>query len=74
MTARKAVCRFCTRRIALTPKGRVWPHGPAGGRCRKPGRLPATLDARTYWPTRHYGRHVTTIPGPDTWNPKENAA
>lgn len=21
------------------------------------------------WPAKHYGRPVSTVPGPDTWNP-----
>lgn len=74
MTARRATCRFCGRTGAVTSKGYLWPHGPTGGRCRKPGRLPATYNPAAYWPSRHNGRRVTTIPGPDTWNPKENAA
>ncbi|MEU9947051.1 hypothetical protein [Streptomyces sp. NPDC047939] len=72
---RRADCRYCPQRIAVTQDGRLWPHGPRTDRCRGSRRWPATHDQpRHYWPTRHHGRRVTTIPGPDTWNPKELAA
>jgi hypothetical protein len=72
---RRAHCRYCPRRIAITRNGRVWPHGSP--QCRGSGRAPATFDyapTEPYWPTWHHGRRVTTVPGPDTWNPKETAA
>lgn len=75
MSACRAVCRFCTRRIALTATGYVWTHGRP--ECRGSRLLPLAYyeqQPRTYWPTWHNGRRVTTIPGPDTWNSKENAA
>lgn len=70
MTVRRA-CRFCNRRTAITPKGRFWTHG----RPECPGsRKPASYNPGAYWPKRYRGRRVVIIPGPDTWNPKENAA
>lgn len=35
---------------------------------------PVPYIVRQGWPKRYRGRRVVTIPGPDTWNPKENAA
>ena len=73
--ARLAHCRFCPDRAAVAPTGRLEIHG--NPQCRGSGRYPATFDldpTEHYWPAHHYGRQVVTIPGPDTWNPKENAA
>lgn len=72
MTARRGRCAYCHRFIAVTPAG-LWPHGPG---CQGTHTLPAMYDTppARHWPTRHHGRRVTTIPGPDTWNPKETAA
>lgn len=74
MTARRGRCAYCHRYIAVTAAG-LWPHGPARN-CRGTHTLPALYDTppRHHWPTWHRGRRVTTIPGPDTWNPKETAA
>ncbi|WP_144316934.1 hypothetical protein [Streptomyces sp. sk226] len=74
MTARRGWCAYCDRLIAVTSAG-LWPHGPARS-CRGNHTLPALYDTAPvrYWPTWHRGRRVTTIPGPDTWNPKETAA
>lgn len=71
MTARRGQCAYCHRYITVTPAG-LWPHGPARN-CRGNHTLPALYDTR-HWPTWHNGRRVHTIPGPDTWNPKETAA
>lgn len=69
-TRRRADCRYCPQRIAVTAAGRLWPHGPRDDRCRGSNRWPATYDQpRRYWPAWHHGRRVTTITGPDTWNP-----
>lgn len=71
MTRRRTCPRCGRRRTAITPNGRFWVHGrPA---CRGSGE-PAAYNPAAYWPTRHYGRHVVVVPGPDTWNPKETAA
>ncbi|WP_097865873.1 hypothetical protein [Streptomyces sp. rh34] len=74
MTARRGWCAYCHRLITVTAAG-LWPHGP-GRDCRGNHTLPAVYDTRPrrYWPTWHNGRRVHTIPGPDTWNPKETAA
>ncbi|MFJ1782446.1 hypothetical protein ACIOKA_37705 [Streptomyces anulatus] len=74
MTARRGWCAYCDRLIAVTSAG-LWPHGPARA-CRGNHTLPALYDTAPvrHWPTWHNGRRVTTIPGPDTWNPKETAA
>lgn len=55
-------CPGCQQPTAMSVRGILARHGnppcPRGG---KPlGRI---------WPTRHQGRRVQTIPGPDTWNP-----
>ncbi|MEV2259159.1 hypothetical protein AB0J13_10925 [Streptomyces anulatus] len=74
MNARRGWCAYCDRLIAVTSAG-LWPHGP-GRDCRGTHTLPALYDTRPtrHWPTWHNGRRVHTIPGPDTWNPKETAA
>ncbi|MFF8250133.1 hypothetical protein [Streptomyces griseus] len=74
MTARRGWCAYCDRLIAVTTAG-LWPHGP-GRSCQGTHTLPALYDTDPvrYWPTWHRGRRVHTIPGPDTWNPKETAA
>ncbi|MEU1327191.1 hypothetical protein [Streptomyces microflavus] len=71
MTARRGRCRYCKRHIAIGATGRLWDHGSNGG-CPGAHNFPA--GTRHHWPTRHNGQPVTTIPGPDTWNPKETAA
>ncbi|MFH8483674.1 hypothetical protein [Streptomyces sp. NPDC018055] len=71
MTARRGECRYCHRHIAIGATGRLWDHGSGGG-C--PGAHQFPTGITHHWPARHYGRRVTTIPGPDTWNPKETAA
>ncbi|MGW5529451.1 hypothetical protein [Streptomyces xanthochromogenes] len=66
----RAVCSYCRRPVAVTTDGRIWTHGPVGDRCRgsrertRRGSVPIRV-----WPTRHRGRRVVTVPGPDTWNP-----
>jgi hypothetical protein len=45
--------------------GRLYRHGSPPCNRRTTGRI---------WPARHRGRRVTTIPGPDTWNPSQGAA
>ena len=70
MTVRRR-CRFCDRRPAITPTGRFWTHGRP--QCPGSGK-PASYRPRLPWPAYHRGRRVVTIPGPDTWNPKETAA
>lgn len=75
MTARRADCRYCPQRIAVTTEGRLYTHGPLHDRCRGSGRFPATHDQpRRFWPAWHRGRRVVTIPGPDTYQPQETAA
>ncbi|MFJ7297616.1 hypothetical protein [Streptomyces collinus] len=51
-------CPDCQQNVALTSRGRLYPHGTCPR--RTVGRI---------WPSRHKGRKVRTIPGPDTWNP-----
>ena len=55
-------CPACQQPVGMTSAGRLYKHGsPECDRSRKPvGRI---------WPTRHRGRRVRTVPGPDTWNP-----
>lgn len=58
----RVTCPSCGKKVALTGRRRLWKHGrpvcPRSG-----GRLTHV------WPAKHRGRRVTTIPGPDTWNP-----
>lgn len=70
MTARRS-CPHCGRRTAITPHGRYWAHGQP--RCPQSGK-PASYNPAAYWPTRHNGRRVVTVPAIDTYNPKETAA
>lgn len=67
MAASRTICPDCGRPVAMTVRGLLYKHGtPPCRRSRRPvGKL---------WPTRHKGRRVHTIPGPDTWNPEETAA
>lgn len=76
MTARRGLCRWCDRYIAVSGSGRLWTHGGGGDACPGSRTRPALFGERPehYWPTRYRGRRVVTIPGPDTYNPKENAA
>ena len=67
MTASRVSCPACGKRIALTSKRRLWKHGRPT--CPQSGRRLSHI-----WPARHKGRRVQTIPGPDTWNPREEAA
>ena len=55
-------CPACHKPVRMSSRGVLYRHGsPECVRSRRPvGRI---------WPTRHRGRRVTTIPGPDTWNP-----
>lgn len=56
-------CPACQQPVAMTSRGVLYKHGSPVEceRSRRPvGRI---------WPTRHKGRRVRTIPGPDTWNP-----
>ncbi len=55
-------CPDCQEQVPMSSRGVLYKHGtPPCERSRKPvGRI---------WPTRHRGRKVRTIPGPDTWNP-----
>ena len=68
MTARTGTCRGCGRPRAVRYDGRIRIHRD----CPGGGNFPAGVPH--HWPTYHYGRRVVTIPGPDTWNTKENAA
>lgn len=73
MTGRRGVCRYCHRPIALTTRGLIWTHGQP--QCRGSRTQPSFDSPRPhYWPARHHGRRVTLVPGPDTWNPREEAA
>lgn len=69
MAAIRVDCPSCQQRVAMSARGRLSKHGsPECERSRKPvGHI---------WPSRHLGRRVQTIPGPDTWNPtnREEAA
>lgn len=58
-------CPACQRAVGLSAGGRLYRHGD----CPKSGKPVGRI-----WPTRHRGRRVQTIPGPDTWNPIEGAA
>ena len=62
MAADRVTCPSCGRRVALTPKRRLWTHG-------KPECSQSRRRLTRVWPTEHFGRRVVTIPGPDTWTP-----
>ena len=53
-------CPVCHREVGLSARGLLYRHGD----CPKSGKPIGRI-----WPTRHHGRRVRTIPGPDTWNP-----
>jgi hypothetical protein len=57
----RITCPDCYQDVAMSSRGRLYKHGsPECTRSRRPvGRI---------WPSRHKGRKVRTIPGPDTWN------
>jgi hypothetical protein len=55
-------CPACGKRVGLTGKRRLWQHGRPV--CPQSGRRLTRI-----WPSRHRGRKVRTVPGPDTWNP-----
>lgn len=59
-------CPTCQQKVAMTVRGRLARHGHRDGRppCARSGRPVGRI-----WSTRHKGRRVVTIPGPDTWNP-----
>lgn len=61
MAGIRITCPGCGKRVAMSAGGRISKHGnPECTRSRKSvGRI---------WPTRHHGRRVQTVPGPDTWN------
>jgi hypothetical protein len=67
-------CPHCGGLPAITPTGRYWTHGRPECDGSRRIAIPAPHLDRHIWPKRHRGRRVTTIPGPDTWNPEENAA
>lgn len=58
-------CPDCQQDVAMSSRGRLYPHGSPPCQRRTVGRI---------WPTRHKGRKVRTIPGPDTWTPRRGAA
>jgi len=60
MAGIRVPCPDCGRRVAMSATGRLPKHGQPSCPRRNVGRI---------WPTRHRGRRVRTIPGPDTWNP-----
>lgn len=53
-------CPGCGRSVGLSSRGVLYRHGDCPRSGKPVGRI---------WPTRHRGRRVRTIPGPDTWNP-----
>jgi hypothetical protein len=55
-------CPDCQRPVAMTARGRLYRHGSPP--CIRSGRPVGRI-----WPARWRGRRVTTIPGPDVWNP-----
>ncbi len=55
-------CPACKRPVVMSSSGRVDPHGSPP--CERSGKRVGRI-----WPARHFGRRVTPIPGPDTWNP-----
>jgi hypothetical protein len=55
-------CPGCQEPTALSASGWLSRHGSPP--CPRSGRPLGRI-----WPTRHRGRRVRTIPGPDTWNP-----
>lgn len=58
----RVTCPACGRRVALTPKRRLWTHGRP--ECPQSRRRLSHI-----WPDRHKGRKVRTTPGPDSWDP-----
>ncbi|MFD8777574.1 hypothetical protein [Streptomyces sp. NPDC059916] len=58
-------CPACQEQVRMSSRGRLHKHGD----CPKSGKPVGRI-----WPTRHHGRRVRTIPGPDTWNPKSRGA
>jgi hypothetical protein len=58
-------CPVCHQDVGLTARGLLYRHGDCPNSGKPVGRI---------WPTRHRGRKVRTIPGPDTWNPRQGAA
>lgn len=57
-------CPACQQPVPMSSRGVLYKHGdPECERSRRPvGRI---------WPTKHHGRRVRTIPGPDTWTPNQ---
>ncbi|MFF9898480.1 hypothetical protein [Streptomyces longispororuber] len=53
-------CPDCGRRAIVTITGQLRAHGQPRCPRRTLGRV---------WETRHRGRRVITLPGPDTWSP-----
>jgi hypothetical protein len=53
-------CPVCHRNVGMTARGLLYRHA----NCPKSGKPVGRI-----WPTRHRGRKVRTIPGPDTWSP-----
>lgn len=60
MAAIRINCPACDESVRMSPRGRLYRHGD----CERSGKPVGRI-----WPARHFGRRVTTIPGPDTWNP-----
>ncbi|WP_086562018.1 hypothetical protein [Streptomyces africanus] len=59
-------CPDCQALVAMSPRGLLARHGRKDDPCPRSGRPVGRI-----WPTRHKGRKVRTIPGPDTWNPTQ---
>lgn len=55
-------CPDCQQSVAMSARGLLARHGSPP--CKRSGRAVGRI-----WPTRHHGRRVRTIPGPDTWQP-----
>lgn len=58
----RIACPACQRKVAMSSRGRLSRHGSPP--CARSGRPVGRI-----WPAKWRGRRVTTIPGPDTWNP-----
>jgi hypothetical protein len=61
----RITCPDCQQDVAMSPRGRLYPHGSPVCPRRTVGRI---------WPARYHGRRVRTIQGPDTWTPTQGAA
>lgn len=58
----RITCPSCEQSVAMSSRGRLSRHGSP--ECVRSGRPVGWI-----WPARWRGRRVTTIGGPDTWNP-----